>query len=258
MIKELRTKQLKRAIVTVATGEYKQYVPELVETAQKYFDCHIYLFTDSPDNFLLKNEVKIGGYQNMTIIKVPHLGWPKTPLLRWEMFDKNKKVFKERYIFMLDADTRFMRHIYNDESVNGYRVGVLHRNITRYRKDFNYESRVKSTAYVKPDEGEKYYACGFCGGQKEQFLRLVEYMVQNIKQDAENGIRAIWGDESHINRYFINNTPTLTLPPSFMCPETNVFFVPFIQHRDKSFKRVEKEDAEKYLTINPKDYKNVI
>lgn len=157
---------------------------------------------------------------------------------------------------MADADTEFVAPISRD--VHSKRVAVMHRNITRYREDFNYETRKESTAYVAPDEGEKYYACAFCGGTREEFRRMCETIADNIKKDVHNGIRAIWGDESHLNRYFIDNRPTLTLPPNYMAPVTNPYFVPYIQHQYKDFKKVEKGDAVRYLTVDPNDYKDIL
>lgn len=237
-----------RAIAVIATGEYNQFIPTLVKSANKYFKGHIYLFTDQP--------LDAPNLSNITVMKIEHYGFPKMPLMRWEIFRQYKDVFEEAFIFCIDADTEFIRPI--DRSVNGYRVAVMHRNITRYREDFNYESRKDSTAYVSPEEGEKYYACGFCGGRREEFIRMCEVLSNNIKKDVKNGIRAIWGDESHLNRYLIDNKPTLTLPPNFMCPSTNPYFVPYIQHQNKDFKKVNKEDTEKLLTVNYKDYEDLI
>ncbi|MEX2604633.1 MAG: hypothetical protein WD361_10535 [Gracilimonas sp.] len=234
---------MSRALAIVATGEYNEFMPKLIETGRKYFGGHFYVFTDQPNDY---KKVDI------TTIEIPHYGWPKMPLLRFETFYNNKDVFEQDYIFTLDAEAEFVAPINN--SINDYRVATLHRNITRLRQDFNYESRIESTAYIAPHEGEKYYACGFVGGARREFLKMCETLSRNIRADIYNGIRARWGDESHINRYLIDNPPTTILPPNYMCPWGNPYFVPFIKHRDKQFKRVNVEDTEKYLVVNPKDY----
>lgn len=257
MIKENRTEEVNRAIAVVATGEYNEFIPVLVRTAQLNFKCHVYLFTDQPDNYTLEKEKASSddyGYTNLTVVTVPHFGWPKMPLLRFELVHKYADIFKESYIFMVDAEAEFMRPL---NGILDHRVAVLHRNIMRFRDEFNYETRKESTAYVGPIEGERYYACGFIGGRKKEFLRMAEVISDNVRTDIQNGIRARWGDESHLNRYLIDNRPTLVLPPNYMCPETNPYFIPYIMHHDKQFKRINKPDTDRFLTVNPKEYENV-
>lgn len=245
-MKEDRTTETNRAIITIATGQYNKYIPELIVSAGDKFKAHVYLFTDEPDDYDVEE------YKNLTVIETPHLGWPRMPLLRWELLYTNIDLFKETYLFVVDADVLFVKNVGN--AVLDHRVGVLHRNIMRYRDEFNYERRIESTAYVPDDEGEKYFACGFVGGHRREFERMAKVISDNIRADIRNGIRAVWGDESHLNRYFIDNRPTLVLPPSYMCPETNPYFTPYIIHRAKDFKAINKEDTKDYLTVDPKEY----
>jgi histo-blood group ABO system transferase len=42
---------------------------------------------------------------------------------------------------------------------------------------------------------------------------------KNIKIDFEKNFIAVWHDESHLNRYMIDNTPTKILTPSYCYPE---------------------------------------
>lgn len=245
MIKENRgTNEYQKGLITVATGEYNQFIPSLIRSAKEYFPCHFYIFTDHPKDY--------EHFKDITIVEIPHHGWPKMPLLRFELLHENRDLFKEKYLFLIDSEARFEQKI--TQSVLSYRVATLHRNITRLRDEYNYETRKSSTAFVAPNEGEKYYACGFIGGANREFKRMSEIISTNIRTDIDNGIRAIWGDESHLNRYLIDNRPTLVLPPNYMCPSSNHLFVPFIIHRDKKFKRVNKEDTKKFLNVNKKNY----
>ena len=241
---ENRTQAHQKGLITVATGEYNEFIPSLITSAKKKFGCHVYVFTDQPKDY--------EHFRDITVIEIEHYGWPKMPLLRFELLYKHKELFRENYLFLIDSEAKFIREV--NQSVLGYRVGTLHRNITRHRDEFNYETRKESTAFVDKKEGEKYYACGFVGGHKKEFNRMCKIISANIRTDISNNIRSRWGDESHLNRYFIDNRPTVVLPPNYMCPATNHNFVPFIIHRDKTFKRVNIEDTDRYLNIDKKDY----
>lgn len=242
---------MKRGLISVATGEYNRFIPKLIETSQFFFENHFYIFTDQPNRY--KQE-------NVTVIEIEHLGWPKMPLLRFEMLHKFHSIFKEDHLFLIDSEAEFkmsINKIFNNPKcpVDSSLVATMHRNITRKRKEFNYETRPESSAFISEDEGEKYFACGLVGGSNEEFKKLCKTLTESIRKDIKKGIRAIWGDESHLNRYFIDNEPTLILPPNFMCPQFNSYFIQYITHRDKKFKKIWNDDAKKYLTIEPDEYR---
>lgn len=236
-------------LIVVFTGKYKTYMERFVETFKKNFcggNANLYIFTDGevPDD--------------PRIIKIPvkHLGWPTMPLLRPEMLYKHRHLFKNEYLYTIDGDVYFKEKITQGE-LTGDLVGTLHRNLERPRVDFNYEKRKESTAYVSPDEGEKYFACGLYGGNRVRFFDILRIMSENIRKDINKGIRAVWGDESHINRYFIDHPPTKILSPIYMCPENNTKFNGKIIHYHKDFKKINIEDTKNYETVNQADFENI-
>ena len=44
---------------------------------------------------------------------------------------------------------------------------------------------------------------------------MSKVLSDRTNNDFEKGIIAVWHDESHMNRYFIDNKPTLILDPSY-------------------------------------------
>ena len=61
---------------------------------------------------------------------------------------------------------------------------------------------------------------------------MAETIVNNVEKDFENNLISVWHDESHMNRYLINNPPTVELTPSYCYPEAarfnpNSWHVPF-------------------------------
>ena len=241
-VREQREHSFDRALIVMATGQYNPYIHELLASRRQHFPSHVYLFTDQHHD-----------EPNLTSIYIRDHGWPMIPLLRFEAITGCAELYREPYLFMIDAETRFERQV----TASSPLVAVLHRNIMRFRDAYNYEDRAESTAYVAPGEGEKHFACGFVGGQRDEFLRMAEKIAHNIRADIDRGIRARWGDESHLNRYLIDNRPTLVLPPSYMCPEGNPYFTPYITHLNKTFKVINKPDTDAYLAVAPKDYQDV-
>jgi nucleoside-diphosphate-sugar epimerase len=236
-------------LITISTGEYKAYLPRFIDTFLDKFcvKCSkLFVFTDG--------QVQ----ENSRVVRIPvrHLGWPAMPLLRFEMLHEYRDLYDTDYLYVIDCDVYFSNSI-NRAEISGGLVGTLHRNLERQRKDFNYEKRKESTAYISPGEGDKYFACGLYGGETSRVVEMMRVIKDNIRADIKKGIRAIWGDESHINRYFIDHPPDKILSPVYMCPEGNTKFKGKIMHYHKTFKRINLIDAKDYMKINPEDYDGI-
>ena len=104
------------------------------------------------------------------------------------------------------------------DEIFGDRVATIHPGFLGKRG--TPETRKESLAYVSPQEEMTYFAGGFNGGTSENFLQMSRNVAKNINIDMENDIIAIWHDESHMNRYFIDNNPTNILSPSYCYPES--------------------------------------
>jgi len=88
----------------------------------------------------------------------------------------------------------------------------------------------------------QYFAGGFNGGSKNGFLKMAKEIDKNIDIDFNNGVVAIWHDESHMNRYFINNPPTIILSPSYCYGELmNIPFEKKLLSLDKNNVEIRQE-----------------
>lgn len=195
----------------VATGKYIQFVLPLIESGRKYFcpDHRItyFVFTDGTIE------------QADDIVVLPHrkLGWPYDTMMRCGIYDHYRDILQNQdYLFALDADMLFVDTV--GDEILGERVATRHPGFVVRRG--TYETRPESTAAVMRHEGSRYFAGGFHGGSATEFLRLVHTMFENIMTDLAHNIIAIWHDESHLNRYFIDNPPTVILSPSYCYPES--------------------------------------
>lgn len=201
-------------LLITATGKYISFVDSLIESAEKHFckdhKVTYYVFTDSQ---MISNDKVVYVYQQ-------RLGWPYDTMMRFEIYANNSDLFaKEDYLFACDADMLFVDCIGNEILSN--RVGTIHPGFyNKSRNEYSYETDPTSLACIFPNEGTIYFAGGFYGGSREEFHTLITILSDRIRKDLNNGIIAVWHDESHLNRYFIDFEPTLKLSPSYCYPES--------------------------------------
>ena len=51
---------------------------------------------------------------------------------------------------------------------------------------------------------------------------MAEVLADRVTRDLDNGVIALWHDESQMNRYLIDNPPTLSLTPSYCFAEEHM------------------------------------
>lgn len=203
----------KIGLLIICTNKYIQFLSPLIESADKHFctsqDVTYFVFTNQ--------EVKLETNRKVVITEVKHRDWPWMTLGRYETFNRFKSIFDEMdYMFYCDVDMQFVGDV-GDEILSD-RVATQHPYY--YGRRGTPETNSNSLAYVKPNEVMEYFAGGFNGGTKKEYLKMCEKLSSNINKDYKNNIIAIWHDESHLNRYFIDNKPTKILNPSYCCHET--------------------------------------
>jgi len=202
----------KIGLLVVATGKYIQFVPPLIESAEKYFckdhDVSYVIFTDG----------QLDPADNIHTVYQERLGWPKDTLMRFYMYYGQKELLRSfDYLFACDADMLFVNPV--GDEILGDRTAVIHPGYVGRRG--TYETSQKSTAYVSPSEGEHYFAGGIYGGATPCFFHLLETVIRNIEIDFSNGLIAVWHDESHLNRYFIDHKPSVILSSDYCYPESH-------------------------------------
>jgi histo-blood group ABO system transferase len=202
----------KVGVIIIATNKYISFIPQLYQSIKDNFlkrhDVKVYVLTDQPT-------VPDG------VIRIPfeHRPWPYSTLMRFSGFIQNQHYFSDRdYLFYIDADTRV---IDVGEEILSERVGTIHPG-WYYRKPIElcYERNPISTAYIKPGDGQYYYFGTFFGGSRNEFLKMSAILKDNVEKDLAKDFIAVWHDESHMNRYFVDNPPTNSLHPGYGYPES--------------------------------------
>lgn len=204
-------KEHKIGLCVVATGKYDKLAQSMVNSARIHF-CKNHRVT-----FFVFTDGEITPAPDVIRIEQARLGWPYDTMKRFEVYEKHQDLFKDLdYVFAVDADMLFVAPV-GDEILSD-RVATQHPAFVGKRG--TYERNRLSRAYVGKKEGTSYFAGGFYGGKKAEFLKLIRTNRENVDADTAHGLIAKWHDESHLNRYFIDHPPTRVLDPSYCYPES--------------------------------------
>ena len=206
----------KIGLLIIATNKYTDFLKKLISSADDFFltdsNVEYFVFTDHEN-------IDISSEREINIVKTKHKDWPWMTLGRYEIFSSNKEeLSKMDYLFYCDADMFFCGSI--DDQILSERVSTLHPGFNGGRG--TPETNPDSLACVYAFEKMQYFAGGFNGGNSDEYLKMCESLSKNIDVDNDNGITAIWHDESHMNRYFIDNPPTKILGVEYCTPSSSV------------------------------------
>jgi hypothetical protein len=209
---------MKIGLLIIATNKYTQFLQPLIESADNFFlrgfDITYFVFTNQ--------EINISSARNIVKINVEHKEWPWMTLERYKIFSENEEILsKMDYLYYCDADMKFVGRM--GEEIIGKTVATIHPGFFHnpHLSNVALEKRPESLAYLPPNTIRRYYAGGFNGGSSNEFLKMSKIISENIDKDLkEYNIIAEWHDESHMNRYFHENRPSIELPPSYCYPES--------------------------------------
>lgn len=203
-------------ILIIATNRYYDYVDPLLQSVKKYFlvvpgyNIQPFVFTNQSSS----------ATQGAIQFSIKHLPWPMMTLLRYRIFIEHRQYLEKMdYLYYCDADMRLVGEV--GKEILGTTVGTIHPLFYDKPREMlvGYEGRPESRAYISIGKGKRYYAGGFLGGVSKDFLSLATVIADSIDDDLERGVIAKWHDESHLNRYYADNPPSIELSPSYCYPE---------------------------------------
>ena len=193
----------KLAILYISLGNYYVFWKKFYKSCERNFcrdiEKEYFIFSDNP------NKIKTLG-KRINIYRQDNLGWPCTTLMRYHMFSRLQDKLKEYdYICYFNANTLFIETINTEDFFGNNRhklIGGLHPGYKNQSQEkYPFEQRESSKAFTKKS---KFYFQGCInGGRSKDFLSAIDEMKKNITEDINNGIVAIWHDESHWN-YYLN------------------------------------------------------
>jgi len=199
----------KVAVLGINLGRYTVFKEDWYQSAKKNLfpsiDKHFFVFSDQNIPVFRKNDV--------TLIKVSRLGWPQDSMRCYHFFDSIRDLLADfDYIYSFNANAIFVKSIGKELLPDGSHDMVGAHNgrndeIELSRRGGAFETNPKSTAYMTNEQAYCYYRGCMFGGTSTAFIRICQALKENIDEDAQKGITAIWHDESHINRYFLDHPP---------------------------------------------------
>lgn len=218
---------MKIGLLVIATNKYVSFLQPLISSADKYFmkdhEVTYFVFSDQNPSIISTNSV--------VITNVTHKPWPWMTLGRYQIFTDNSQLFENMdYLYYCDVDMLFWNSVGSEILSN--LVATQHPGY--YGRRGTPETNPISTACVYPNEKMQYFAGGFNGGSKQSYLSMAKTISNNIKIDLSRNYIAIWHDESHMNRYFIDNAPTKILDPGYCFVEN--YGLPFIKRLESVHK----------------------
>jgi hypothetical protein len=212
------------AICFIGTGKYLNFLPQYYKNIEKYF------LPNYKKTFLVFTDGELNDApENVISYHQEHLEWPYVTLKRFEIIQKAKKeIEKCDWFVFLDADTLVVKEIHEDEFFDFTKsfFGVHHP--CHFLKmpphdefpgafEINPLSR---SSITKKDDYSIYYQGCLWGGKVPEVLKLIEELDIRTKEDLDNNVIAVWHDESHLNKFFVEHKENVhTLGPEFAYPE---------------------------------------
>lgn len=209
------------ALLYIGIGEYVHFWEEFYKSMQKNFlresKKEFFVFTDA-DQLYGEGEDKC-----IHRIHQKDLGWPGNTLFRFRMFMTQKEELEKfDYIFFMNANIVCRKEVTEEMflPIKEQLLVVQHPGYwNKSSLEFPYDRNRRSSAYIPYGKGQVYVCGGINGGKREAYLKLIEELDKRIEMDYNNNIIAKWHDESHINKYIIENTDYRLLSPSYGFPE---------------------------------------
>lgn len=213
----------KVAVLYICTGDYIRFWEGFYSSMKEKFltgsEVHYFVFTDAPKLPAGEEDDKVHRrYQE-------NLGWPGNTLYRFRMFLGIEDQLRDfDYIFFFNANYLCLVPISEEEFLPARDQLLVTLHPGYYRspsRGMPYERNPASTAYISfySLRSRHYFCGGLNGGGRERYLKLIRDIDARIRKDDDNGIVALWHDESHLNRYMLGQRNYKILSPSYAFPE---------------------------------------
>lgn len=214
---------MKVAIAFIGTSKYLNFLPQYYEKIRENF------LPNTEKTFLVFTDGEGDYPEDIKVYSQEHLEWPYITLTRFEILNKaREEIAKHDWLVFLDADTLVVDKVLEEDFFSDKPLfGVWHPCHNLGMPPHNklpgaFETNPLSLAYVDTEKElpTVYYQGCLWGGKVPEVLELIDELQDRTNKDLENNVIAVWHDESHLNKYFIENKDRVnTLGPEYAYPE---------------------------------------
>lgn len=242
---------MKVGIVFIGTKLYAGFFKGFYDRVNRYFlkdaEKTFFVFTDQPNHPYFNVE-------NVSVKTIEHKDWPYITLYRFKFMNQaSDDLLKMDYVIFIDADLwpideTWCSEIFPPGHDHDF-FGVQHPGFIGQQGTFEDNPNSTAYSYGKNYDTSNYWQGCFWGGRSNVIVKMIKELDYRVDEDLNKGIIAKWHDESHMNKFFLENKErTITLHPGFALPETSGYdqvwesFPPRMIHLDKdpeSFPRFE-------------------
>ena len=183
----------------------------------KNHNVHFFVYSDA-------SEINYEDNDDVTKLFAQSSKWPISVCDKFAILLSGKKFYKDfDYLFHFNINMKFIAPIGDEilpDKDNGYLCACewINHKLKGVVDNFPYERNSRSLAYIPYGEGSHYFMSGAFGGRTKEYIEMCSEIEDNIRRDFQDGIIAIWHDESHFNKYMLNKNP-LIMPSGYIIPE---------------------------------------
>jgi hypothetical protein len=250
-------------IFTIATGKYFGYFLRLLPELKRHSK------SSAVQVVCLASRLEPASFGDerfaVEILPIPDLPWPDITLNRYEEILRNSGMILGDTFLWLDADTQVLSDL-NPERLfvpgqisvakhPGFRPPTVldalsgrtslagwfrHRVLNSTKLAFErgtWETRDSSMSYVRPDDRKHYVQGSVWGGPTTTVLAMCRELANRTIEDKNQGIIALWHDESHLN-WWVANRRVKYLPNRFLGhapPSSSVAKGTVVRNLDKDY-----------------------
>ena len=232
---------MKVAISFLGTGKYLDFLPKYYENIEKYF------LPNSEKTILAFTDGELDGTpENLKVFSQKHLDWPYITLKRFEIINKAREIINDHDWFVfIDGDAVVVDRIEEEEFFTDKPLFGVHHPChylkmpphNQYPGAYEITENCNAAVDLEKYQPKVYYQGCFWGGKVPEVCAMIDELEYRVSDDLKRKVVALWHDESHLNKYFIENPDLVhTYGPEYAFPEVfkdQCTFEPKIVHLAK-------------------------
>ena len=232
---------MKVAISFLGTGKYLDFLPKYYENIEKYF------LPNSEKTILAFTDGELDGTpENLKVFSQEHLDWPYITLKRFEIINKAREIINDHDWFVfIDGDALVVDRIEEEEFFTDKPLFGVHHPChylkmpphNKYPGAYEITENCNAAVDLEKYQPKVYYQGCFWGGKVPEVCAMIDELEYRVGDDLKRNVVALWHDESHLNKYFIENPDLVhTYGPEYAFPEVfknQCTFEPKIVHLAK-------------------------